>query len=73
MLNQCTIASNTATGSGTQGGAIYASYGSLTLNQCTVAGNSASDGGGIYSQDSLNVSNSIVAGNISGEDHFCLQ
>jgi Concanavalin A-like lectin/glucanases superfamily len=60
MLNQCTVAGNSAN----DGGGIFSYFSStLALNQCTVAGNSADFGGGIYNVGSATINNSIVAGN----------
>ncbi len=65
-LNQCTLAGNSARANG---GGIYITGESatLTLNQCTLAGNTAdANGGGLYASSSLNLINSIVAGNTVG-------
>lgn len=79
-LNQCTLSGNIANnifypeGPEAFGGGIY-NGGTLTLNQCTVSGNTAggyyAEGGGIYG-NSLAITNTIVAGNIShyGENIF---
>ena len=63
-LNQCTVAGNFATNDG--GGIL--NFFSLTLNHCTVVGNRAFSGGGIDSLDTVNLNNSIVAGNIANFD-----
>ena len=49
------------------GAGIYSSYVSYTLNRCRVVNNIAVHGGGIYVKDgSLDIMNSIVAGNWAG-------
>ena len=79
-LNECTLAGNHSDNDsgGNGGGAIYNS-GTLNVNQCTLTTNSADfsgyGGGGIYNYSgTLNIYNSIVAGNSaiggSGADIF---
>ncbi len=40
----------------------------MNLTNSTVSGNSASDGGGIYSDGTVNLTNSIIANQLAGED-----
>jgi CSLREA domain-containing protein len=55
------------TGTGPRGGGgIMNISGQLTVTNSTITGNGAVRGGGIYSDGSLNLSNSIVAGNDGG-------
>jgi hypothetical protein len=79
VVTNCTITGNVADGDHTRGGGIASQgldpWGSatLTINNCTISGNSVRagslgvvDGGGIYAAYStLNMRNSILAGNIS--------
>lgn len=51
------------------GGGIYSYNVSYTLNRCRIVNNSAVHGGGIYVQDgSLDIINSIIAGNVAGSE-----
>ena len=51
------------------GGGIYSYNVSYTLNRCYIVNNSAVHGGGIYVQDgSLDIINSVVAGNVAGSE-----
>lgn len=49
--------------SGSRGGGISNSGGTLTVSSTTISGNSASTGGGISGSGTMNLNNSIVAGN----------
>jgi parallel beta-helix repeat protein len=60
-LTNCTISGNSALSNG--GGLDSESGGAMTLFNCTVSGNSASTGGGLYNANTMNVANTIVAGN----------
>ena len=69
-LTNCAIFVNTQTYycqfdiiSNSTGGGISNRGGTLTLTNCTVAGNSAGYAGGIYSYDTVNLYNTIVAQN----------
>ena len=63
-LVNCTLSANSIEGPHGYGGAIYNGfYGTLTLTACTLSGNSASSGGGLYSDRSATVGNTIIAGN----------
>ena len=63
-VNQSTLAGNSAVYGG--GGIANNNSGTVTVNQSTLAGNSAGAyGGGIYSLGTLNLTNSIVAGNMA--------
>jgi len=62
-LNNCTVSSNAASGSGGYGGGIR-NHGALTLNNSTVAYNTANYwGGGIANDGTLTLNNSTVNGN----------
>jgi len=54
-----TIISNTATANG---GGIHNFSGTTTVDECTVSANTAKNGGGIYNEDTLNVTNSTIGG-----------
>ena len=66
IVNNSTISGNSAT----YGGGIVNYNGNITLNHTTITNNNASYGGGIYSYDSgtINLNNSIVAANPTGND-----
>ena len=53
---------------GNGGGINYNGTGTLTLTQSTVRDNAAKDGGGIYSQGVVNLTNSTVSGNTAVDD-----
>ena len=51
------------------GGGIYSYNVSYTLNRCRIVSNKAVHGGGIYVQDgSLDIINSMIAGNVAGSE-----
>jgi len=60
LLNS-TVSNNNAAGS--VGGGVANENGTLTINNSTISGNTASQGGGIYSDHALSVSNSTVRDN----------
>ena len=67
LLN-CTVKSNTISGTGQGGGISNSGTGTLTLSNCTVSGNTSSNtGGGIVSYGTLNIVNSTIADN-AGND-----
>jgi parallel beta-helix repeat protein len=67
-LTNCTVSGNSAS---IGGGGLVNNSGTATLTNCTVSGNSAgNNGGGLYEFDgsfsTLNIGNTIVAGNTAG-------
>lgn len=80
-FTNCTIADNIAVSEGgTMGGGIYLENGLLNLNCCTISNNTADFGGGIYMDrfwfegswlyGTLNIRNTIIAGNIATNTGF---
>ena len=69
-MRNCTISGNSST---TVGGGINTSGGNVTLNNVTITGNSGLIGGGINSQGTVNIQNSIVALNLrtNGQPSDC--
>ncbi len=63
-IDDCTISSNTRSGSGNEGGGIT-NFGTLTVSSSTFSGNSGSQGGGIFNgqTNALTVVNSTFSGN----------
>jgi predicted outer membrane repeat protein len=59
-LDNCTFTGNSAS---PDGGAIYNLQGSIVAGHTTISGNAADFGGGIFNGDTLQLENSIVAGN----------
>lgn len=68
-LNNCTLAHNVATN---DGGAIH-NFFTVILNHCTVVSNISFWGGGISDEDTLYLTNCIVAGNKSPNNPFTAQ
>ncbi len=68
-LSNCTVSGNSAgTGGGISSGSYFNPAPTLTLTNCTVSGNSAGFAGGLYSGGTATLTNTIVAGQISGGD-----
>jgi CSLREA domain-containing protein len=67
-LTNVTISGNTATGGSPGGGIRNAGPSTLALNNVTVTGNTADNGGGLSNGSAtLNLSNTIVAGNVDSD------
>jgi predicted outer membrane repeat protein len=71
-LNDCTISGNRGEGYYSRGGGLHVDYfGQAGVARCTFSGNSAtglnSQGGGIYNYGRLEIVNSTLSGNHSGE------
>src|SRR5262249_54830015 len=65
-LTNCTISENTILGLGQfwGGGGVCNGNGAVTVTNCTISGNTApSNGGGLLNSASLQLTNTIVAGN----------
>jgi hypothetical protein len=69
-LTNCTVTANAPSGTGSTGGGVYnGNHGMVALTSCTLTANSASDPfdsvGGIQADGTVQLLNTIVAGNIS--------
>ena len=71
-MTNCTVSDNHANPDGGRGGGIYTSANALTLTNVTITGNSAytccsfQSGQGIHNSGTVNVRNTIIAGNGNG-------
>jgi predicted outer membrane repeat protein len=63
FVTNTTITGNSATGGGNQAGGVFIGGGSATFRNSTVTNNSASAAGGIQASATVNLGNTIVAGN----------
>jgi hypothetical protein len=72
IINDCTFNGNGGSGTYSRGGGLHIDYfGNATVNRCTFSGNAVTgvnaQGAGIYNYGRLDITNSTISGNTSGD------